>query len=247
MSKALALQEGAELSRFDFDNPRSMVNLIESDEFRLAIRRALEQAPSLFQMDEPKLEKVRLSTALMNRLRLSFWDEYDRAVFAGEMMQIKNIVARHCDRAHFYDRILKVNWNVAFITLPPRSYELTMRYILDRANRKIEDILNMPLKTPQGKFDYKLAALVLKIQQVADNRVRGAVTQKLQIQQHSTSMNLTPSDFDRLTLQELDAIDTRVQKIISADKTEKLPLSSPPERVEVLTLESEDTESGDQA
>jgi hypothetical protein len=48
-------------------------------------------------------------------------------------------------------------------------------------------------------------------------------------------------------LQELDAIDTRVQKIISADKTEKLPLSSPPERVEVLTLESEDTESGNQA
>lgn len=208
-------------SIFDEHNPYSLVRLVESDKLKECFYRLKSECPEMLYADEIDKERKAKPTNLVARLRLSFWDEYERAIQTKSRIKINGFVRAHCDRAYFYDVIMTNNMWMVYIITPPRKYELTMRQILDKANQSLLEILALPLVDENGRPDKTVIAAHLKIQLMADNRVKGSVAQKLQIQQHIVSQQLPPEDevYERFTLKQLDALQ---EKIDSNKETKKL-------------------------
>jgi hypothetical protein len=122
------------LSIFDPDNPFSLINLVDSEKMQEAFKRIQRQCSRMLLSPEIEIEKWAKPTDLIGRLRLAFWDEYERAMQTRTRLRVLGFVRQHCDIAYFYQVVVKNNGFLCYIITPPRKYELTMRQILDKAN-----------------------------------------------------------------------------------------------------------------
>jgi hypothetical protein len=79
----------------------------------------------------------------------------------------------------------------------------------------------LPLYDKKGRLDRLALQAILKVQQIADTRVKGAVTQKLQIQQHVLNQTLSPEDqyYEKLSIKELDALQKQIDENREAKKS----------------------------
>lgn len=207
------------LSIFDETQPRTLINIVP-EELRIALRRLQQKKSRLFFQDERVFKKMVDPDAVTCRLRLSFWDEYTRAQDLGKRMVISNIVRGACSLDYFYKQVMTDMNKMAWICCPPKDYVLAMRELLDLGIDEWRDILAMPHRSKSGKPDVALIAQKIKIVQMLDLRVKGAIVQKLQVRQHNSSVNVnvttnteTPMIPDNISLEELELIEKRLEAV----------------------------------
>lgn len=172
----------SEISLFDRSDERSVVRLVP-----LAVSNYFEDhiaaRPDLFAVDERDLyqtlrKEQKQPTPTDNRLRLKFWDEYDRCQSMGKgSMQMASVIAGICSKQFFYDRYLKTAEKVAWLLCPPTGYLTKAEEALEFGIEQIRDILDQP-HVVGGKVDTKLGDLKAKIVMMLDVRVKGAVMTK---------------------------------------------------------------------
>lgn len=132
---------------------------------------------------------------MAQQIRLTFWDEYFEACdersrnVNGSNMRVEAIYPRICSREHFYTKMIDQPEVLAFIIKPPKGYMLKMRYLLERAHERFDEILNMPLVKPDGTADHKVIGNIIKIATLVENRVRGSVAQQVNINSQSLVVN----------------------------------------------------------
>jgi hypothetical protein len=116
-----------------------------------------------------------------------------------------------------------------------------MRQILHRGTERLLEIMNLPMINDEGKVDAKVANLVLRAWQLADMRVKGAVTQKVQIEQKSMNLNLNTTDnavhqlrqqVSGMGLEDLEALEKRIEKA-KRDQS-KLLKHADPEQIDLI-------------
>lgn len=174
-----------EIVFWDEDSPRCVVNLLSAK----LKERALEVPNHLLAMTDDQLEKAVEPTMIHENLRLAFWDEYFVASDNNLKMRVESIYPRVCSREYFYKSFVHDDLNLAYMMRPPVEYTLKMRSLLELGHRQMEKVMRMPLVDAKGRPDSRLIAEVVKIVALLDNRIKGAVTQKLQVETKSQVHN----------------------------------------------------------
>lgn len=190
---------------------------------------------------------------ILSRLKYSFWDEYARALDGDRFMSVQNIVRGVCYSDYFTDRICNDLEKLGWIILPPKDYVLGMRSLLELGTSRLRDILDTDfvIKTKKWNKDTKRydrtttvnAAVMKEIRatvEYIDQRVKGAIVQRLAIEQKSTNLNLnqnvTPAETGLPTsMDELLKLEERLKNI------EKLAAKHAPKMIEAEIDEREET------
>jgi len=201
------------------------------------IKSCLDKADiqALIIKDEDELIKIAKPTPTVNKLRIGFWLEHERAIKADCKMEMVNVWSGVCSAEYFYEICICKNdiiKNIAWILNPVQNYATIMEEGLAVANRRLRDILEMPLyemkqyKDSKGNMknrripNTKVAELIIKAHQILDTRVKGAVVQK--VEQKSLNMNVTGNVPSGATDVNMSAIDVEAEiKRIEEENTSK--------------------------
>lgn len=228
-----------ELSYFDETNPYSLVNMLPP---QCVAMMAEKYCKFLLGLSLTKRKnKIKPDTQL-NRLRVAFWREYDDACANRRKVEFKNIYGGTCSQEYFYTVIEDIESFVWLIT-PTPNYQLQIEEALHFGIERMREILEMPLyerketkrKDNKGYVvkelpNVKLAALMVKIVEMLDARVKGAVPKT--IANHTTNIlnntvntaGSTPSDDGPIDLNTLSLDD--LNRLMGM---KKLPASGPVE------------------
>jgi hypothetical protein len=157
-------------------------------------------------------------TATEARIRLAFWQEYERTQMKHAFqMQVKNIYAGVCTHQHFYTRVLQRPEILAWMLMPPASYQVAMEEALNFGVERLREILELPIMLPNGKPDTSTASLILKTVAFLDMRVKGAIVQKNLNVNVSTDSRSIEDKIKEFSMDELD------RKIARLEKKEREP------------------------
>lgn len=115
-----------------------------------------------------------------SRIRMSFWLEYERALSENEKMKVANIHSLVCDERSFFRLFGSCPGRAAFLVCRPAAYQEQVREMLAHGMKRMRQLLDLPVVLPNGKYDYKLMAIQNRIAAMADMRIHGAPTQKVQ-------------------------------------------------------------------
>lgn len=215
------LPEVAELKRevsiSDKDNPLSLVNMLPPA-MAASLDELLFTNPEYFELDEQELYKYlknenKQPTPTDNRLRLQFWYEYDQASRTGRKITAAGIANGIVTKEYFTNRIIKSPSKLAWIMCPPTGYMVKANEALEFGLEQLRSILDLP-ETINGKPDYKLAEIKMKIVTLLDQRVRGAIVQKIESKEIRMNMNVSQRDVKKLAeSMTAEEMDVRIKKL----------------------------------
>lgn len=166
-------------------NPKSVINMVSD-----RLQELMRQLPqSLLAMSEKEIRRKLEPGWTEEQLRIAFWDEYFITMDNNfKKMRIEAVYARVCTKEHFYDKI-KNPLTLAYICRPPQDYIYQMRSLLNIGLERFAEILTLPLEN-NGRVNTRLIGEIVKIVSIVDNRVKGAVTQKIQIDGTQKNLNM---------------------------------------------------------
>ncbi len=184
----------SEVTVWDQNVPTAVINYL-TPAVSNRVKEARESRPDLFILDEQDLYKKlrsegRTPTPTDNRIRLQFWHEYEKAMLAGKNMVMSDVIAGVTSKDYFYDSYLIKDFKVAWLMVPPATYMTKAREAVEYGIEQLRDILSEPHTTPKG-LDHKLLNMKIKIVEMLDERVRGAVAQKVQIESKTQTIAVT--------------------------------------------------------
>lgn len=210
------------VSLFEKEEPRALINLVPAVVAE-AFEAGYNKRPDLFGMDERILRKKlaehnRPPSVTENRLRMAFWQEYERAQALNlPAMQIANVVSGVCSKKFFYDQYLKQPENVAWILCIPAAYEITIQETLQFGLEKLRDMLELPFVDSTGRPNVKLMELQAKIVELVHIRAKGAVVQR--------NLNINASTQEMKKVIESDNMEDLNKRLKELERIEQKSLS----------------------
>lgn len=172
-----------------------------------AIEKAREVAPEAVLASEDWLRRYSAPDERDERLRLSFWNEFNN-VTAGmnsRRMHLGAILHGICSET-VWDRVyLRNPVKLLWVITPPKSYSQSMNYILHLGTERLIEIMSLPIKD-NGKVDHKAANLILKAFELVDMRVKGGILQKMQVEQKNLNVNLSAESEQLKGIDDLDKL-----------------------------------------
>ena len=226
-----AAGEEIPLEIWDINNPASVINLLPPS-VRALLTNAKEKVPHLLDMDERVLWKELRSqdkspSVSDSRLRMKFWNEYERAAALGERMNLPNIYLGVCSPDYFQNRYILMPEKVAWMLCPPASYVVKMEEALAYGVEQLRDILELPLVDAKGRPDMKLAELKAKIVAMLDIRVKGAIVQKVENKTTSLNINTTDKQVAKAMLfNSMEDIERRMKELDKKDRLAAIRVDS---------------------
>jgi len=195
---------------FDEDNPLSVGSIMPTN-LKNRIKLVVHDNPELFLLDETGLyealtKRDACPTATDNRLRLSFWGEYESACTTGRHMNISNVCAGTISTSYFVQRYVTTPEKLAWLLMPPVKYDVLVTEALSHGLMRLREMLDMPIhetdKHGNIKISPKLLEMKLKIVAMLDMRMKGAFVER------KINVNVQRSvkeEVNRINMEELDA------------------------------------------
>lgn len=224
---------------FDKQNTRSVYNLVSP-----AVQAAIESVhPEYYKWSIKALEKHAQPEERDYRLRLSFWNEYnhvqDRML---KSMSMTRVIRGICDEHYFWD-MLKSPLKMAWLLFPPTDYIKAMDEMLDLSMRRMRDVLARDPVASGKAPNIHLIREQVKIFALLDNRIKGAVIQRLHVKQENLNVNATIREAPK-TVEEIEKEISKLQKSIKQQTQGGAYLEAPrgTEEEEPLEVESKNVE-----
>jgi len=186
------------------------------------LRPFLDRLPeSIMGKTEDELRHSLKPDDMLCRLRISFWDEYQRAHNTGGTMVLENIIRGCCSEEYFLAYVAIKHEKLRWIIEVPKDYYLAMREMLDLGLSRLRDILkidfmeDVPVRVGK-EIEYvkranpRIMAEIRTVVQLLDQRVKGAIVQKLAIKQESVNYNVDSGNMSDMNLQQLEALEKRL-------------------------------------
>lgn len=194
----------------DKTDPRSLLNIVPP-----VVAQAIERIPDdLFKKTEEELREMmplKRFTSVDRRLRTSFWREYNQAQDQKRMMNITNIFAGICSRTHFYGNALEEKVRLAYLLLPPLEYQIAMEESLLYSIEQLREAIEVAFDEFKKSKNPKMLDVIVKVTQMYDTRVKGAVIQK--VEQKNLNVNMdAPSDQDAPPAN-IEDIDRKIEEL----------------------------------
>lgn len=229
---------------WDRSEPRSIVNLVPEK-----VSRAIEQLPEeMRDLDEKTLrEKVRPS-ATDSRLRLAFWNEYERAQGKHSKMTMSNIYGGICSKTYFIDKYITRPENVAWMICPVVSYMKAAEECLHFGMDQMREVLALPNIDAKGKVNTSLINVKKSIVQSLEMRIRGAipmVQKNLNINANLTDKQAAEVAGQAVAKMSMEQVQKRIESL--RRKKERMaarPNGSEPIDTEVVIEQGKETRPG---
>lgn len=230
-----------QVERWALDRPESPLNLLGDQELAQA---AVKLSEEFWLLTEQELrERVGARPPRVDlRVKLAFWDEYERAAGAQKPMELVNLTqgSGAISWDSFRKDLLANNNLLAWFMIPPPGYRMQLREAQSRWLERLMDILELPLVDPKTqKIRADIGALILQAGKLIDLRLMGAVTQKVvNLSASAGSMpDGAPSSMD---MQKVEEELARMRAIVEGRGPQ--PRTEPPaDRVEPTDVVSEVT------
>jgi len=197
-----------EVSLYDKENPYSIWNMVP-DNFRWRIDNASQE---LLGMEEDELRLKIKPSAMQNRIRLAFWIEYDMACNLGRKMDIRRVYAGLCTKDNF-EKMYCNSTKMAWMLTPVASYHTNMEEALETSISQLRKILDAPLFLQDGSLDTKAANVVINVFKILDQRVHGAITQKIETKSLVVNKNIGAKEGGSPAMWPPEDIDVRLQQL----------------------------------
>lgn len=166
-----------DMSTFNTQDPRSLINLLPRVIRDLAVLVPIKY----FEFTEQELEAECFQGVPAfddaRRIRISFWNEYDRVQQYGErQMKLVGICAGVCTEVYLTRKFITNQRFLAWILRPPPAYVTALSDIHDIGLRQMLAISQLPIqRDDKGNFDVKLMTLQKAIHDRIDSRLKGAI------------------------------------------------------------------------
>lgn len=204
---------------YDPDNPNALINRIPP-RLQPILERIRTKLPKTLLLPEREIRKYCDPDERDERVRLSFWDEYNAATSADKRMSLQSVICGACSWEGWVTAYEPNNKRMLWIFTPPTSYVAAMRHILHRGTERLLEIMNLPIVNKDGDVDPRVATLILKAWQLADMRMKGGIVQRMQVEQKSVNVNLNSdhhvdqirSQVQSLQLEDLETLERRIEK-----------------------------------
>jgi hypothetical protein len=215
------------------------------------IRKLQDEHPEYLQHDEFwfKTNHRDLITLVTQRVRVSFWLEFESAIANNRKMKVGQIFGGVCGQNTF-DNLMENPIRLAFILCAPADYVVMLREGHNAGLEKIREIFSARILDEEGYLNPKAADIVIKAFAILDARLKGAIVQRvdqrvlqanatLTPQQAQQAMGLPPTNMDDLDKQ-LAAVRAQV-----AEYT-KTPRHPTPEQItqDIESIEIDMTDIG---
>lgn len=123
------------------------------------------------------------------RLRIAFWEEYDRAIaMEYPKLNMTNVWRGNCSQAQFYSSRCRTPAFIAWFFQPPASWTSKLKGIAHQALQRMEEAVGLDITNEDGSANTKLIEIQHKILETVDTRLHGAIIQR--IHQTQTNVNL---------------------------------------------------------
>lgn len=241
-----AVSDEAMNALYDPHNPNALINRIP-DRLKPILERVKAKLPRTLMSSEKDVREYCKPDERDERVRLSFWDEYNAATAAGKQMSLQSIICGSCSWETWVTTYEPNNRKMLWVLTPPVSYAMAMRQILHRGTERLLEIMNLPITDKKGNIDPKVATLILKAWQLADLRIKGGIVQKMQVEQKSVNVNfnsLEGSSADvrqqvqNMQLEDLETLERRIENA-KRDQYRYLKHLGPEQREAILAGDRE--------
>lgn len=208
---------------WDQVDERSIWNLASPE-----VQKAMLRVPrELRGIHEHELKKQVKPSVTACRIRIGFWVEYNRCQEAQDKFNLTKAYAGICSHEFFFEHFLAVPEYVAWLMCPPASYTNAMEEALNLGIEELRDILQTP-----HTGNPKIMELKVKIFAMLDARLKGAVVQKLSIEQRSLNMNIgVPKGDSIANPDDVAEIDKRIAQL--ERKARRQINQTDPEEIEI--------------
>lgn len=220
-----------ELEHKDFDNPKSLVNLLPS-----YVSNAVQAIPDeFFLLGEEELTKVARVTPTDNLLRVSFWEEYRRATRTSTKMVMSNVYGGLCTK-RWFDQVVLNSYKLTFMITPPKEVQVVLENLLLVGLEEMEKILKAPLVHETGKFagefNGKLAHVKVQVFELLLDRRRGQVATKSEVITKNLNVNVDKTaEVNRNEAVSLADIDKRIAELEGRAEVETRDVTNVQEEV----------------
>lgn len=230
---------------YDGHNPNALINRIP-DRLVPVLERVKVKLPRTLMLSEAEIRTYCSPDERDERVRLSFWDEYNAATAAGKRMSLQSVICGTCSWETWVTTFEPNNHKMLWVFTPPVSYAMAMRQILHRGTERLLEIMNLPIKNKDGNVDSRVATLILKAWQLADLRIKGGIVQKMQVEQKSVNVNFNSLEsahqirdqVQNLELGDLESLERRIEAA-KRDQYRYLKNISPEQKALMLSGDSE--------
>lgn len=149
----------------------------------------------LFELSQNELEKKFDSSEklILKRMRITFWIEADRCLNSDQKFSVAPVYSGICSRAYFNKKILGNSFALAYLLRRLPQYKAVLHEMVYSGMEYERQILDMPAIDSEGKPDYKLIQIQLKLIESAHNRLMGTPVSRTQIHQHMTTSESLPT------------------------------------------------------
>lgn len=217
------LSERVEVTKelFSADVPWGLYNVVPE-----SMRNALALIdPRWMSWREETLAKKADLTERDENFRLAFWTEYNTSKDLQKPFSVHRAMAGVCSPYYYKTVILKKPMVLAYIVYPPTDYMHFMKNMLYKGQQRMKEIMSASAISEvtetdkEGKevkkqvVDMKLANLQLKTFALIDNRVKGAIVQRVKVEQKNLNVNVTPSQVIDATPTTIIDIDKQLNQI----------------------------------
>lgn len=202
---------------YDDANPNALINLVP-ERLKPVLLRLRPKLPRVLAVTEGELRKTLQPDERDERIRLAFWDEYNHSTNINKTMSIAAMLHGIMSWEAWVTVYERSDRKMMWIFCPPSSYQASMRRILQLGTDRLLEIMQAPIYDAKGRLDNKAVLSILKCFQLVDLRVKGAITQKVQIQQQSLNVHASMSQdmpMDRvesLSLEDLEKLERRINR-----------------------------------
>ena len=203
---------------FSADVPWGLYNIVP-DSFRKALY--LIDPRWMSWKEETLARKADISDRDEN-FRLAFWTEYNTCKDMGKKFAIHRVMAGVCSPYYYKTTILKKPMLMAYMVYPPTDYLVFMQNMLYKGQKRMQEVMSASaievVRNDKGevidtKVDMKLANLQLKTFALIDNRVKGAIVQRVKVEQKNLNVNVTPDQIADAAPKTLVDIDNQISQI----------------------------------
>lgn len=209
------MPEKTEAVVYDTNDPRSVLRLV-SESFRAAI---LSLPPEFRDLSEREYQVTHRPSAQENRLRMSFWREYDVAQEMMVPINMTGVYAGICTRDYFYGVVLRRPNIVGWMIIPPAKYEVMIEEALDFGIGKLREIMDLPLTDSKGRVNVRLCDTIIRATAMLDMRMRGAYVQRSEHKNLNFNMQGDTKDLQKLAAgASMEEIETRIRNLESKGK-----------------------------
>lgn len=182
------------------NNTDSLLNKLPSD-----VSGRYEAIPeAILALSERELVSMIKPDVILERARVSFWREHERAIARGTKMQMINVYSGICSKSMFQSYITN-SYKLAYLCTPPMDFDIAITEALNLGIAQLRDILATPHVDQEGKIDHNLLKAKISITKDFTDRTRGLAVQR--IEQKSVSFNYEKKETVKDVDAKLDALE----------------------------------------